>query len=96
MSQENHSVTVQLIGNQYRFTCQPAEREELLDAAHYLNEKMEAIRKHGKLLSLEAVAVMAALNLSHELLRHQRDAAEMHGIAARQIQELLQKIETVI
>ena len=36
MSQETHSVTVQLIGYQYRFACPPAERDELLEAARYL------------------------------------------------------------
>ncbi len=96
MSQETHSVTVQLIGYQYRFACEPAEREELLDAARYLNQRMEEIREHGKHLSLEAVAVMTALNLSHELLRQQRHAAEVDAIISRQARDLLQKIDGVL
>lgn len=96
MSQETHSVTVQLVGYQYRFACPPAEREELLDAARYLDQRMEEIREHGKHLSLEAVAVMTALNLSHELLRQQRHAAEVDAIISRQIQDLLQKADAVL
>mgnify|MGYP001464005352 CR=1 FL=1 len=96
MSQETHSVTVQLVGYQYRFACPPAEREELLDAACYLNQRMEEIREHGKHLSLEAVAVMTALNLSHELLRQQRHAAEVDAIISRQVQDLLQKVDAVL
>lgn len=96
MTQETHSVTVQLVGYQYRFACPPAEREELLDAARYLDQRMEEIREHGKHLSLEAVAVMTALNLSHELLRQQRHAAEVDAIISRQIRDLLQKVDVVL
>ena len=96
MSHETHSVNVQLIGYEYRFTCPPTERDELLEAAHYLNEKMEEIREHGKRLSLEAIAVMAALNLSHELLCQQRQAADVAVIINRQVRDLLQKVDTVL
>ena len=96
MSQETHSVTVQLIGYQYRFACQPAERDELLEAAHYLSDRMSEIRDHGKHLNLEAVAVMSALNLCHELLRQQRHAAEVDAIISRQARDLLQKVDEVL
>jgi len=96
VSQETHSVTIQLIGYQYRFVCQPDERDELLEAARYLNERMSAIRDHGKNLNLEAVAVMAALNLSHDLLGQQRHAAEVDAIISRQMQDLLQKVDEVL
>ena len=96
MSQETHSVTVQLIGYQYRFACQPTERDELLEAARYLNDRMDKIRDHGKHLNLEAVAVMAALNLSHELLRLQRHAADVDAIISRQVRDLLQKVDDVL
>lgn len=96
MSQETHSVTVQLIGYQYRFTCQPAERDELLEATRYLNDRMSKIRDHDKHLSLEAVAVMAALNLSHELLRQQRHMADVDAIISHQVRDLLQKVDEVL
>ena len=50
----------------------------------------------GKHLNLEAVAVMAALNLSHELLRQQRHAAEADAIISRQVRDLLQKVDEVL
>jgi cell division protein ZapA len=96
VSQETHSVTVQLIGYQYRFACLPAERDELLEAAHYLSDRMSEIRDHGKHLNLEAVAVMTALNLSHELLCQQRHAAEVDAIISRQVRDLLQKVDEVL
>lgn len=96
MSQETHSVTVQLIGYQYRFACQPAERDELLEATRYLNDRMSKIRDHDKHLSLEAVAVMAALNLSHELLRQQRHMADVDAIIRHQVRDLLQRVDEVL
>lgn len=96
MNQETHSVVVQLIGYEYRFACQPSERDELLEAARYLNEQMEEIRNHGKQLSLEAVAVMTALNLSHDLLRQQRQAADAEAIISRQVRDLLRKVDAVL
>ncbi len=96
MSQDTHSVTIQLIGYQYRFVCQPAERDELLEAACHLNERMSAIRDQGKHLNLEAVAVMAALNLSHDLLRQQRHSVETDAIINRQVQDLLKKVDAVL
>ncbi len=66
-------MSIQLAGCEYRFACQPSEREELLDAARYLDLKMREIRDHGgKTLNSQAIAVMAALNLTHELQRQQR------------------------
>ena len=94
MSQQTISVAVHLAGNDYRFACSPAEREELLEAAHYLDRKMREIRdRSSKSLALESVAMMAALNLSHELLRQQRQATEMDVLLNSRMRDLLQKVD---
>lgn len=97
MSQQTTSVTVRLIGYEYRFSCLPAERDELLEAAGCLDERMREIREHGgKALGLEAIALMAALNLSHELLRQQRQSAEADTIIKRQVEDLSRKVDAVL
>jgi cell division protein ZapA len=96
VNKETHHVVVQLIGYEYRFVCQPSEQEELLEAARYLNERMGEIRDHGKQLSLEAIAVMTALNLSHDLLRQQRQATDAEAIIGHQVRDLLQKVDAVL
>ena len=97
MSQNTISVAVHLAGNDYRFACPPAEREELLEAAHYLDRKMREIRdRSGKNLALESVAMMAALNLSYELLRQQRQAAETDVLLNNRLRDLLQKVDGVL
>lgn len=97
MSQESIGVSVQLIGGEYRFSCVPAEREELLEAGRQLDERMRAVRdRSSKLLSLEAIAVMAAMNLSHELLRQQRQLVETDAVVNHYVQDMAQKIDAIL
>jgi len=97
VSQETISVAVHLAGCDYRFTCPSAEREELLEAACHLDRKMREIRDHsGKNLALESIAMMAALNLSHELLRQQRRAIEADAQLNHRLRDLLQIVDAAL
>ncbi len=97
MSDETVSVAVHLAGGDYRFACPSAEREELLEAARYLDRQMREIRdRSGKNLAVESVAMMAALNLSHELLRQQRQAAAADALLNNRLRDLLQKIDAAL
>lgn len=62
------SVTVRIMGKEYSVACASEEHEALVKSADYLNERMTAIRKRGKALGTERIAVMAALNIARELL----------------------------
>ena len=62
------SVTVRIMGKEYAVACPPEEHEALVKSADYLNERMSTIRKRGKALGAERIAVMAALNIARELL----------------------------
>lgn len=97
MSDETISVAVHLAGGDYRFACPSAEREELLEAARHLDRKMREIRdRSGKKLAVESLAMMAALNLSHELLRQQRQTAETDALRNSRLQDLLQKVDATL
>jgi cell division protein ZapA len=63
---------VKLLDKEYAVACPPDAREALLDSARLLDSKMREIRDSGKIIGTERIAVMAALNLAHELLL-QRD-----------------------
>lgn len=65
------NVTVRLMGREYTVVCPPEEHEALVASADFLNERMTAIRKRGKALGAERIAVMTALNLARELLELQ-------------------------
>ncbi|MGH8456781.1 MAG: cell division protein ZapA [Stenotrophobium sp.] len=62
------SVTVRIMGKEYAVACPPEEHEALVKSADFLNERMTSIRKRGKALGAERIAVMAALNIARELL----------------------------
>ncbi|MBU6510527.1 MAG: cell division protein ZapA [Gammaproteobacteria bacterium] len=75
MSEELARITVRILDKEYQVACPDEEREALLESAALLNRKMQEIRASGKVVGLDRVAVMAALNLSHEILQN-RSAAE--------------------
>lgn len=59
---------VSILDREFRVACPDDERGELLDAVKYLDTKMREIRDAGKIASVERIAIMAALNIAHELL----------------------------
>jgi cell division protein ZapA len=59
---------VNILDREFRVACPDDERGELLDAVKYLDGKMREIRDAGKIASVERIAIMAALNIAHELL----------------------------
>jgi cell division protein ZapA len=68
-------VSVRILEKEYQVACLPEERSELLDSAEFLNGKMRDIRDAGNIVGLDRIAVMAALNLAHELLKRNRNDA---------------------
>jgi cell division protein ZapA len=66
------SLDIALLGREYKVACKDSERAELLDAVALLDRRMRDIRDAGKIVGTDRIAVMAALNLAHELLRERR------------------------
>jgi cell division protein ZapA len=63
------SVDVTIMGRNYRIACPDEEREDLMAAVALLDRKMNEIKSGGKVASAERIAVMAALNMAHDLLQ---------------------------
>jgi cell division protein ZapA len=61
-------IDVIIMGREFTVSCTDEERQGLLDAVDYLDKKMRDIRDSGKIVGIERIAIMAALNLSHEVL----------------------------
>ena len=64
-----NTTTVKILDKDYQVTCPEEKEAELLVSAKYLDKQMRGIRDTGKVIGLERIAVMAALNISHELLQ---------------------------
>ena len=68
MNAEPKGLQINVMGREFRVACPENEQKGLLEAVDYLNRKMTEIRDHGKIIGLERIAIMAALNIAHELL----------------------------
>ncbi len=68
MTAEASRVSVRILEKEYHVACPAEERTALLDSAEYLNRKMREIRDSGKVVGLDRIAVMAALNITNDLL----------------------------
>jgi len=68
MSDSTKTLDIKILDRELRIACPEEERGELLDAVGYLDKKMREIRDAGKIASVERIALMAALNITHELL----------------------------
>jgi cell division protein ZapA len=86
-----NTVTVKILDKDYQVAC-PAEQEaELVVSAKYLDKQMRGIRNSGKVIGLERIAVMAALNISYELLQasDHADAGQTSGDSLKRLNRRL-------
>ncbi len=97
MSQaEPARVSVRIMEKEYVVACPYEERSALLDAAEFLNSRMREIRDSGKVVGHDRIAVMAALNLAHDLLKgRDREAKLDNGVGGR-VKALRERVESAL
>ena len=88
-------VSVRILEKEYQVACLPEERSELLDSAEFLNGKMRDIRDAGNIVGLDRIAVMAALNLAHELLKRNRNDAIENEVTER-VRQMRERVESAL
>ncbi len=76
-------VKIYILDREFVIACPEEERPALLQAAAFLNQKMQEIRDKGKVIGIDRIAVLAALNLAHELQRTRQDAGNLDDIRDR-------------
>lgn len=89
------SLTIKVLEKEYRVACPPEEKESLTASANMLNEKLMQIKDKGSVISTERIAVMAALNMSHEILNGQTLVGE-HTELNERIDSLSEKIDNTM
>jgi cell division protein ZapA len=62
------SIEIHILGRAYKVACTREEESALISAADYLDDKMREIRDQGKVIGAERIAIMAGLNMAHDLL----------------------------
>lgn len=89
------SIDVEILGREFTIACTDEERQGLLDAVDYLDSKMRDIRDGGKVVGLDRIAIMAALNLSHEVLNTKTGDIDI-GDYKRRINAMQNQIDDAI
>jgi cell division protein ZapA len=96
MSEKAKTVEITILGREYRVACTDEERESLLTAAAYLDRRMREIRDTAKVTGNEKIAVMAALNIAHELLTSKLPGGFDMGDFKRRMESMQATLDTAM
>jgi cell division protein ZapA len=95
-SADAKTIEISILGRNYKIACEDDEREALMQAVTYLDGKMGEIKKAGKVSGTDRIAVMAALNIAHELLSLKVGNGFDIGQAKRRISLIEAKLDAAI
>jgi cell division protein ZapA len=90
------TLDVTILDREFRVACPDDERSELLEAVAYLDRNMREIRDAGKITSVERIAIMAALNIAHELLTTRLGSGFDMADFKRRMNSMQTAIDTVL
>ena len=96
MSDQPSTVQVKILDKEYQVNCPPSDQEALLKSARYLDENMRRIKGRGNIHGAEKIAVMAALNITHDMLRKNRLINETRHVTSQQVKGLADKIDQAL
>lgn len=97
MTKQLQPVALSIMGKEYRIACSADEREALINSAQLLDQQMRKVHETGKVAGADRIAVLAALNLTHELSQaalsnHHQDLTDF----SERLINLRSKIENVL
>lgn len=92
----NKGVTVKILGKDYQIACAEDQTHHLIDAALMLDTRMKEIRSSGRVIGLERIAVMAALNLAHEFLKLKDDIKNSKSDTDKRLEQLHEKLANAL
>lgn len=90
------AVDVHILDKEYRVMCPPEERNALIASARQLDARMRDIRDHGRVIGTERIAVMAALNIVHELMQRESNLQEFDQDLGKRLRRLTQRIDDAL
>lgn len=89
-------VSVRILDKEYQVACPASERTDLLDSAEILNAKMIEIRDSGRVVGLDRIAVMAALNMANDLIHAQARDRLLDGDLSGRLKIISERVENVL
>ncbi|PWK53732.1 cell division protein ZapA [Pleionea mediterranea] len=92
MSQDKNSVTLRILEREYQFSSPIEQRDQLMNAARFLDGRMKEIRDSGRVVGTERIAVMAALNLAFELLNDDKNTSSADSSRLSQLKYRIEEV----
>jgi cell division protein ZapA len=92
MSDKPITVNAKILAKEYTIACPADEREALEESVRHVDSKMKEIRNGGKVIGAERIAVMAAINIAHEMLKSQSQVQSIDVDVITRLDELQSKI----
>ena len=96
MTQQIAQVSVRILDKEYQVACPVDERTDLLDSAEILNHKMREIRDSGRIVGLDRIAVMAALNMANDLMHAEKRDQALDGDVSERLKLISDRVESVL
>jgi len=96
MTDQFAQVSVRILDKEYQVACPVEERTDLLDSAEILNAKMREIRDSGRIVGLDRIAVMAALNMANDLIHAKARDQELEGNISDRLKLISDRVDNVL
>ena len=96
MSDMYAHLNVKILEKEYQVACPASERAALLDSAELLNKRMREIRDSGKVVGLDRIAVMAALNMANDMLQAQSRGKALENLLGDRIRQLSNRVDSAL
>ena len=92
----NEAVSVRVLDREYTVGVAAEERESLTAAARLLDGRMREVRGSNRMAAVDRVAVLAALNLAHELQQLREENEQRDREISRLLEDLQRKLDGLI
>jgi len=96
MTDQFAQVSVRILDKEYQVACPAEERTDLLDSAEILNAKMREIRDSGRIVGLDRIAVMAALNMANDLIHAKARDQQLEGSISDRLKIISDRVDNVL
>ena len=96
MSEMFAHITIRILEKEYQVACPAEEKANLLKSVEVLNKKMREIRDSGKVIGLDRIAIMAALNLANELLKRTGDERQLKDMIVPRVRAMSERLDAVL
>lgn len=94
--QDQARVSVRILEKEYFIACPYEERSALLDSAEFLNARMREVRDSGKVVGLDRIAVLVALNLTNELLQIKGRDTKAENETGTRVKNMRERVEAAL